>query len=63
MANYLKYTAKQFEKLMEQIYSGSITPRRLPVDLYATIYDRLKNAVDRGMGAVEFDVGSPDDVL
>lgn len=63
MANYLKYTAKQFEQLMEQIYSGSITPRRLPVDLYATIYDRLKNAVDRGMGAVEFDVGSPDDVL
>lgn len=63
MANYLKYTAKQFEQLMEQIYSGSITPRRLPVDLYATIYDRLKNAVDRGMGAVEFDVGSPDDIL
>lgn len=63
MANFLKYTAKQFENLMDQIYSGSITPRRLPVDLYATIYDRLNDAVNRGMGSVEFDVGSPDEIL
>ena len=41
----MKYSEKQIEKLLKDIYSGEITEYALPDDLYFAISDYLKKAV------------------
>ena len=44
----MKYSEKQIEKLLKDIYSGEITEYALPDDLYFAISDYLKKAVFEG---------------
>lgn len=63
---FIKYTNEQLENLIEQTYSGSVNPSRLPPDLYSAIVSRLMSAVKMGMGLrgkKTFTDGSPDDLL
>lgn len=67
--NFAKYTNAQLENLINQVYSGSINPSNLPVDLYEAIRSRLTNAIVRGFGLNtlddldDLDDGSPDKIL
>ena len=65
MANFLDFSKSQLENLINQIYSGSVNARNLPVDLYRSILGRLTHAVHRGVGGTgdDFDDGSPDQLL
>lgn len=50
MSNFAKYTNEDLERLINNIYSGSVSASRLPVDLYNAIVDRLTDAVFKGFG-------------
>ena len=50
MSNFANYTADDLERLINNIYAGSVNASRLPVDLYETILNRLTDAVFRGFG-------------
>jgi hypothetical protein len=49
MAN-MKYTDKDVEKLLRDIYDGSVTPYDLPEDLYIATANYLKDALFKGFG-------------
>lgn len=50
MPNFAQYTDEQLERLINNIYSGSVNPSNLPIDLYNVILDRLTNAIFKGFG-------------
>jgi SPP1 gp7 family putative phage head morphogenesis protein len=59
------YTKDQLEYLIRELYSGSINPSRLPVDLYNSIYETLLDGMFKGFGNTldEMADGSPDKLL
>lgn len=50
MSNFAKYTNDDLERLINNIYAGSVNASRLPVDLYNVIVERLTDAIFKGFG-------------
>jgi SPP1 gp7 family putative phage head morphogenesis protein len=65
MSKSINYSKEQLQNLIRDIYSGSINPSRLPVDLYNTIYETLLDGVFKGFGNTidELADGSPEKLL
>lgn len=51
MAQPLKYSDKQIQKLLQGIHDGTINDRALPEDLYYAIADYLKKGLYEGFGS------------
>lgn len=50
MADEIKYSKKQLDKLLRDVYDGNIDPVNLPRDLYLIIMALLSSGVARGYG-------------
>jgi len=58
-----RYTDAQMEYVLYSIYTGKITPLKLPKDLYFAISDYLKKGLYSGFGSMNFGFGKPDEIL
>lgn len=52
----MNFTAKQREAIVKGIYSGKITPFKLPKEVYETTVDKLSDAVGKGLGEIESEI-------
>jgi SPP1 gp7 family putative phage head morphogenesis protein len=52
MENFLGWTDKQIEDLINSVYGGVISKKALPMDLYESILGRFDGAIIEGFGAV-----------
>lgn len=60
MNNFLGWTDKQIEDLINNVYNGVVSPTALPMDLYETILERMDESILEGWAKGVDSVGASD---